>query len=171
MKATLRDVEEGADFVMVWEVGSSSQTLNYHLLVVVYVSPLPTEQVKPGMPYLDIIRDVRDAVDVPVAVYQVSGEFAMLYHAAAAGALPSLESGTLYLPLVALLATPFHALLCCLAAVMESFTAFKRAGATVIITYFAPAALNWIDTRDSTKIVGTAGVVGLPEDVVIEEHK
>lgn len=48
---------------------------------------IPPGQVKPGMPYLDIIRDVKDRVSVPVAVYQVSGEFAMIHHSAAAGAL------------------------------------------------------------------------------------
>jgi hypothetical protein len=47
---------------------------------------LPAVQVKPGMAYLDIIRDVAERVTVPVAVYQVSGEFAMLHHAARAGA-------------------------------------------------------------------------------------
>ena len=39
----------------------------------------------PGMPYLDIVRDTVEAVNLPVAVYQVSGEYAMLYHGAAAG--------------------------------------------------------------------------------------
>jgi porphobilinogen synthase len=88
-----RDVAEGADFVMV----------------------------KPGMPYLDIIRDTADAArGLPVAVYQVSGEWAMLHHAAAAGGI-DLRRG-----------------------VMESLTAFKRAGATVYITYFAPQVLKWL---------------------------
>ena len=43
--------------------------------------------VKPGTPYLDIIRETADRSSVPVAVYQVSGEFAMIYHAAAAGGI------------------------------------------------------------------------------------
>ena len=58
---------------------------------------VPSWQVKPGMAYLDIIRDTAERVDVPVAVYQVSGEFAMLHHAAAAGAF-DLKSGTQGLP-------------------------------------------------------------------------
>ncbi|MBU4461155.1 MAG: porphobilinogen synthase, partial [Verrucomicrobia bacterium] len=58
LRAVLRDVDEGADLVMV----------------------------KPGGPYLDIVREARDAVRVPVLAYQVSGEYAMLHHAAAAGA-------------------------------------------------------------------------------------
>ncbi len=72
------------------------------------------------MAYLDIVRDTADSVDLPVAVYQVSGEFAMLYHAAAAGAM-DLKKG-----------------------VMESMTSFRRAGASIIITYFAPQILEWI---------------------------
>ena len=51
------------------------------------------------MAYLDIIRDVADRVHVPVAVYQVSGEYAMLYHGAAAGAF-NLKTGTLNVPAV-----------------------------------------------------------------------
>jgi hypothetical protein len=58
LRAVARDVAEGADFVMV----------------------------KPGMAYLDVCRDVAERAGVPVAVYQVSGEYAMLVHAAAAGA-------------------------------------------------------------------------------------
>lgn len=81
------DVREGADVVMV----------------------------KPGMPYLDVVRAVRDAVDVPVAVYQVSGEYAML-HAAA-------DRGWIDLD----------------AAMWESSIALRRAGASMLITYFARA--------------------------------
>ncbi len=73
------------------------------------------------MAYLDVIRDTYERVNVPVAVYQVSGEFAMLHHAAAAGAF-DLK-----------------------AAVMESMQAFQRAGAVIIITYFAPQLLQWIN--------------------------
>ncbi len=69
--------------------------------------------VKPGLPYLDVIRAVREHVDVPVAAYQVSGEFAML-HAAA-------ERGWIELP----------------RAMMETSIALRRAGADILITYFA----------------------------------
>jgi porphobilinogen synthase len=69
--------------------------------------------VKPGLPYLDVVRAVRDAVAVPVAVYQVSGEFAML-HAAA-------DRGWIDLP----------------AAMWETSIALRRAGASILITYFA----------------------------------
>lgn len=69
--------------------------------------------VKPGMPYLDIIRDVREACNLPVLAYQVSGEYAMIRHAADAGALE-------FLPCM-----------------LESLLGFKRAGATAILTYAA----------------------------------
>lgn len=85
IKETLADIEEGADIVMV----------------------------KPGLSYLDIVRDVRDAVDVPVAVYQVSGEYAMLKAAAEKGWLD-------------------HD-----AVMMEQLIAMKRAGAHIIASYFA----------------------------------
>lgn len=76
--------------------------------------------VKPGMPYLDIIQTAAEVTDLPVAVYQVSGEYAMLWHAAQAGALDLR------------------------AAVMESCTAFTRAGARVIISYYTPRLLQWL---------------------------
>jgi porphobilinogen synthase len=79
------DLEEGADFVMV----------------------------KPGMPYLDIVRRVKDTFEVPTFVYQVSGEYAMLKAAGAAGWI----DGD--------------------ACMMESLLGFKRAGADAILTYFA----------------------------------
>lgn len=79
------DVAEGADMVMV----------------------------KPATPYLDIVSDVRQAVDVPVAAYQVSGEYAMIMAAA--------ERGWIDGPAVAL----------------EQLTSIKRAGADIILTYFA----------------------------------
>ena len=79
------DVDEGADIVMV----------------------------KPGMPYLDVLAEVSESVTVPVWAYQVSGEYAMIEFAAAAGALDRD------------------------AAIMESLTAFKRAGADAILTYWA----------------------------------
>jgi porphobilinogen synthase len=89
------DLEEGADIVMV----------------------------KPAMPYLDIIRRVKDAFRRPLAAYQVSGEYAMLKAAARAGWLDE--------PRVA----------------MESLTAIKRAGADVIITYYAKEAAGWLRRR------------------------
>jgi len=77
--------------------------------------------VKPGMPYLDIVREVRDAVEVPVAVYQVSGEYAMLKAAAQQGWLTEQ------------------------AAVLESLLGFKRAGADLIATYFTKDAAQWLN--------------------------
>jgi porphobilinogen synthase len=79
------DLEEGADFVMV----------------------------KPGLPYLDVVAAVKDAFGVPTFVYQVSGEYAMIEHAAAAGAGDRD------------------------ALILETLLAFKRAGATAILTYHA----------------------------------
>ena len=90
LRETQMDIEEGADIVMV----------------------------KPGMPYLDILRDVKDTFDVPVAVYQVSGEYAMLKAAA--------EKGWLNHDQV----------------MMESLIAFKRAGADIIASYFAKEAVK-----------------------------
>ena len=86
------DIEEGADLIMV----------------------------KPGMPYLDIVRRLRDAFAVPIAVYQVSGEYAMLRFAAQSGALNERE------------------------AVLESMIAFRRAGANSILTYFALDLAKWL---------------------------
>jgi porphobilinogen synthase len=88
------DVEEGADILMV----------------------------KPGLAYLDILTRLSDAVDVPLAAYQVSGEYAMLRYAAQAGALDEAQ------------------------AVRETWTAFRRAGADLILSYHAaPAALQgWL---------------------------
>ena len=85
---TLRDIEEGADIVMV----------------------------KPGLAYLDIIRDIRENVEVPIAAYQVSGEYAMLKAAAEKGWL---DHDTV---------------------MMEQLLAFKRAGANLITTYHAKEA-------------------------------
>ncbi|WP_455234939.1 porphobilinogen synthase [Thiogranum longum] len=86
------DLEEGADMVMV----------------------------KPGMPYLDIVRRVKDQFGAPTFVYQVSGEYAMLMAAAQNGWLDKK------------------------AVVMESLLAFKRAGADGILTYFAKQAAQWL---------------------------
>ncbi|MEJ2227981.1 MAG: porphobilinogen synthase [Alphaproteobacteria bacterium] len=72
--------------------------------------------VKPGMPYLDIVRRVKDAFGVPTYAYQVSGEYAMLQAAAANGWLDHDR------------------------VMLESLMAFKRAGADGILTYFAPMA-------------------------------
>ncbi len=82
------DIEEGADMVMV----------------------------KPALPYLDVIREVRDMVDVPVAAYNVSGEYSMVKAAAAAGMIDGER------------------------AMMEVLGAIKRAGADIILTYHAVEA-------------------------------
>jgi porphobilinogen synthase len=76
--------------------------------------------IKPGMPYLDIVRRVKDEFKAPTFVYQVSGEYAMLKAAAQSGWLDER--------------------LC----VLEALTAFKRAGADAILTYFAIDAANWL---------------------------
>ncbi len=88
------DLEEGADMVMV----------------------------KPGLPYLDVVRRVKDAFGVPTMVYQVSGEYAMLKAAAANGWLDNDK------------------------VIMESLLAFKRAGADAILTYAAPEAAERLKT-------------------------
>jgi porphobilinogen synthase len=90
IKETFIDIEEGADIVMV----------------------------KPGLCYLDIVRDIRNAVDVPVAVYQVSGEYAMIKAASEKGWLD-------------------HD-----AVMLEQLTAIKRAGAQMIASYFARDAVK-----------------------------
>jgi len=76
--------------------------------------------VKPGMPYLDIVRRVKDEFRMPTFVYQVSGEYAMLRAAAANGWLDEKK------------------------AVLESLLAFKRAGADGVLTYFALQAAQWL---------------------------
>jgi porphobilinogen synthase len=87
---TQRDIEEGADIVMV----------------------------KPGLAYLDILRDLRESVTTPIAVYQVSGEYSMLKAAAEKGWLD-------------------HD-----AVMMEQLLSFKRAGANLIASYFAEEAVK-----------------------------
>lgn len=78
--------------------------------------------VKPAMPYLDMLSDARElAPDHPLACYQVSGEYAML-HAAANAKVGDLR-----------------------AIVEESMTSMLRAGASLILTYFTPELLQWID--------------------------
>lgn len=86
------DIEEGADIVMV----------------------------KPALPYLDVIRDVRESFDVPVAAYNVSGEYAMLKAASAHGWLDERTS------------------------VLETITSIRRAGADIILTYHAPDVAMWL---------------------------
>ncbi|WP_334179086.1 porphobilinogen synthase [Pseudoxanthomonas sp.] len=86
------DLEEGADMVMV----------------------------KPGLPYLDVIRRVKDEFGVPTFAYQVSGEYAMIKAAAANGWLDEK------------------------ACALEALTAFKRAGADGVLTYFALDAARWL---------------------------
>ena len=70
--------------------------------------------VKPGMPYLDIVRRVKDAFGMPTFAYQVSGEYSMIMAAAGNGWLDGEK------------------------AMMESLIAFKRAGADGVLSYFAP---------------------------------
>jgi porphobilinogen synthase len=86
------DIEEGADMVMV----------------------------KPAGPYLDVIRAVRDRTDVPLAAYQVSGEYSAIKAAGINGWLDER------------------------AAALESLVAIRRAGADVILTYFAKEAAGWL---------------------------
>jgi porphobilinogen synthase len=92
------DIDEGADFVMV----------------------------KPGMPYLDIVRRVKDELQVPTFVYQVSGEYAMLKAASINGWLEEK------------------------AVVLEALMSFKRAGANAILTYYAEDAANWLAQNENT---------------------
>lgn len=93
LKETLMDIEEGADIVMV----------------------------KPAMAYLDIIREIRNAVTVPVSAYHVSGEYAMIKAAARMGWLNEEK------------------------AVLESLTSIRRAGADLIATYFAKDAAQLLN--------------------------
>jgi len=90
VKETIMDVEEGADIVMV----------------------------KPALSYLDIIREVKNAVDVPVSCYNISGEYAMIKAAAKMGWINEEK------------------------AILESLTSMKRAGADLIATYFAKDAVK-----------------------------
>jgi porphobilinogen synthase len=76
--------------------------------------------VKPGMPYLDILRRVKDAFGIPTFAYQVSGEYAMIMAAAQNGWLDGEK------------------------AMLESLIAFKRAGASGVLTYFAPRVAQMI---------------------------
>jgi porphobilinogen synthase len=93
VKEALMDVEEGADIVMV----------------------------KPGLPYLDIIREVKNAVNVPVSAYNISGEYAMIKAAAKMGWIDEPK------------------------AILETLTSLKRAGADLIATYFAKDAVKLLN--------------------------
>ena len=92
LREVAMDIAEGADMVMI----------------------------KPGMPYLDIVRRVKDQFSMPTFVYQVSGEYAMLMAAAQAGWLDER------------------------AVALESLLAFKRAGADGVLTYFAGRVARWL---------------------------
>ena len=92
LRETALDIEEGADIVMV----------------------------KPALPYLDVVRRIREATDLPLATYNVSGEYSMLKAAAQNGWLDEER------------------------AVMEALTGIKRAGADIIISYHAPDAARWL---------------------------
>jgi porphobilinogen synthase len=94
LREALLDVQEGADVVMV----------------------------KPALAYLDVIRRVKDATRLPVAAYNVSGEYAMVKAAAAVGAVDER------------------------AAVLEILTSIRRAGADIVITYHAKDAAQWLQT-------------------------
>jgi porphobilinogen synthase len=76
--------------------------------------------IKPALPYLDVLRAARDRFDVPLAAYNVSGEYAMVKAAAAAGDLDER------------------------AATLETLTAIRRAGADVIVTYWAKELAAWL---------------------------
>ncbi len=79
--------------------------------------------VKPGMPYLDIVRRVSETFNIPTLAYQVSGEYAMITAAAALGAIDREAS------------------------ILESLLGFKRAGASAVFTYFAPEAARRLNAR------------------------
>ena len=92
MREIALDVEEGADMIMV----------------------------KPAMPYLDVIAAARDRFDLPLAAYQVSGEFAMIEAAARNGWIERER------------------------VILESLTSIRRAGASIILTYYAKEAAKWV---------------------------
>ncbi|WP_045215175.1 porphobilinogen synthase [Desulfonatronovibrio magnus] len=93
MREAAADVAEGADMLMV----------------------------KPAMPYLDIIRDLKQNFDLPLAAYHVSGEYALIKSAAEAGRIDERKI------------------------VMESITCIKRAGADIILTYYAADIARWLE--------------------------
>jgi porphobilinogen synthase len=91
------DIDEGADIVMV----------------------------KPALAYMDIIRQVRERCDLPIAVYNVSGEYSMIKAAAQNGWIDERR------------------------VVMEVLTGIRRAGADMIITYFAPEVAQWLKEQQA----------------------
>ncbi len=93
MREARQDIEQGADIIMV----------------------------KPGLPYLDIVRDLRNEYNMPLAVYNVSGEYSMIKAAAANGWIDEER------------------------VVMETMLGFKRAGADIIITYHAKDVAKWLN--------------------------
>jgi porphobilinogen synthase len=100
------------------DVGNSNEAL--HEIELDIAEGADAVMVKPGLPYLDIVRRVKDAFGVPTFVYQVSGEYAMLKAASQNGWLDER------------------------AVVLESLTAMKRAGADAILTYYAVDAAKWL---------------------------
>jgi porphobilinogen synthase len=92
VREAVLDMEEGADVVMV----------------------------KPALPYLDVIRRVKERTGMPVAAYSVSGEYSMIKAAASSGYLDER------------------------AAVLEALTSIRRAGADIVITYHAKDAAGWL---------------------------
>ncbi len=92
LREAASDIEEGADIIMV----------------------------KPGLPYLDILRDLRNECNLPLAVYNVSGEYSMVKAAAAQGWIDEER------------------------VVLETMIGFKRAGADIIITYHAKDVARWL---------------------------
>jgi porphobilinogen synthase len=92
IRETRLDVEEGADIVMV----------------------------KPALPYLDVMRAVKEQTGMPVAAYNVSGEYAMVKAGASAGYLDER------------------------AAVLEMLTCIRRAGADIVVSYYAKDAARWL---------------------------
>ena len=93
VRETLMDIEEGADIVMV----------------------------KPALSYLDIIREIKNEIQIPLAAYQVSGEYAMIKAASANGWINEEN------------------------AILETITSIKRAGADLIVTYFAKDIIQLIN--------------------------
>jgi porphobilinogen synthase len=99
LKEVSLDIAEGADIIMV----------------------------KPALAYLDVITRVRDIIDVPLAAYNVSGEYSMVKHAAATGLLEEKRI------------------------ILEILTSIKRAGADILISYHAPQVAEWFaDTGNSS---------------------
>jgi porphobilinogen synthase len=92
VREALLDLQEGADVLMV----------------------------KPALPYLDVVRRVKEETGAPVAAFQVSGEYSMLKAAADAGWIDER------------------------AAVLEALTSIRRAGADIVVTYFAKRAAGWL---------------------------